>query len=96
MIGSNAIAVMPPTPVNWRKRPVLPLTAGSFLASRLAVPRVLGPSPVTRHAQAVALGFACFPLTAIVSLVYVMNDGGSAEIALVNNDGMLGVTSFAC
>ena len=37
---------------------------------------------------------AYFPLTAIVSLLYVMHDGESAEIALVGNDGMLGVTLF--
>jgi CRP-like cAMP-binding protein len=40
------------------------------------------------------LGYAYFPLTAIVSLLYVMNDGESAEIALVGNDGMLGITLF--
>lgn len=40
------------------------------------------------------LEFAYFPLTAIVSLLYVMNDGESAEIALVGNDGMLGITLF--
>ena len=37
---------------------------------------------------------AYFPATAIVSLLYVMEDGESAEIALVGNDGMLGVTLF--
>jgi CRP-like cAMP-binding protein len=40
------------------------------------------------------LEYAYFPLTAIVSLLYVMNDGESAEIALVGNDGMLGITVF--
>jgi CRP-like cAMP-binding protein len=40
------------------------------------------------------LAHAYFPLDAIVSLLYVMNDGESAEIALVGNDGMLGVTLF--
>ena len=40
------------------------------------------------------LGYAYFPLTAIVSLLYVMQDGESAEIALVGNDGMLGITLF--
>ena len=38
--------------------------------------------------------FAYFPLTAIVSLLYVMDNGESAEIALVGNDGMLGITLF--
>lgn len=40
------------------------------------------------------LAYAYFPLDSIVSLLYVMNDGESAEIALVGNDGMLGVTLF--
>jgi CRP-like cAMP-binding protein len=40
------------------------------------------------------LEYAYFPLDSIVSLLYVMNNGESAEIALVGNDGMLGVTLF--
>lgn len=40
------------------------------------------------------LAFAYFPLDGIVSLLYVMDNGESAEIALVGNDGMLGVTLF--
>jgi CRP-like cAMP-binding protein len=40
------------------------------------------------------LGFAYFPIDAIVSLLYVMDNGESAEIALVGKDGMLGVTLF--
>jgi CRP-like cAMP-binding protein len=42
----------------------------------------------------VELPYAYFPLTAIVSLLYVMHDGESAEIALVGNDGLVGVTLF--
>lgn len=40
------------------------------------------------------LDYAYFPIDAIVSLLYVMQDGESAEIGLVGNDGMLGVTLF--
>jgi CRP-like cAMP-binding protein len=40
------------------------------------------------------LQYAYFPATAIVSLLYVMRNGESAEIALVGNDGLLGVTLF--
>lgn len=36
-----------------------------------------------------------FPITAIVSLLYVMADGASAEIAGIGNEGMLGVPSFS-
>jgi CRP-like cAMP-binding protein len=35
-----------------------------------------------------------FPTTAIISLLYVMNNGESAEIAVVGNDGVLGVSLF--
>jgi CRP-like cAMP-binding protein len=33
-----------------------------------------------------------FPTTCIVSLLYVMEDGASAEIAIVGNEGMVGVS----
>jgi len=35
-----------------------------------------------------------FPTTCIVSLLYVMNDGGSAEIAVIGNDGLVGMSLF--
>ena len=35
-----------------------------------------------------------FPVDAIVSLLYVLDDGASAEIAVVGNDGVLGVALF--
>ena len=38
--------------------------------------------------------YAYFPLTSIVSLLYVMQNGESAEIALVGRDGMFGVSLF--
>src|SRR5664279_796252 len=35
-----------------------------------------------------------FPTTAIVSLLYVLEDGASAEIAVVGNEGILGISLF--
>jgi CRP-like cAMP-binding protein len=35
-----------------------------------------------------------FPVTSIVSLLYVMEDGASAEIAVVGNEGILGISLF--
>jgi CRP-like cAMP-binding protein len=35
-----------------------------------------------------------FPTTSIVSLLYVMQNGASAEIAVVGNEGLLGVSLF--
>ena len=38
--------------------------------------------------------YVYFPTTAIVSLLYVMADGASAEIAIVGNEGILGISLF--
>jgi CRP-like cAMP-binding protein len=35
-----------------------------------------------------------FPTTCIVSLLYVMEDGASAEIAVVGNEGLVGISLF--
>ena len=40
------------------------------------------------------LSHAYFPTTAIVSLLYVTEDGSSAEIAVVGNDGIVGIPLF--
>jgi hypothetical protein len=40
------------------------------------------------------LSHVYFPTTAIVSLLYVMHDGASAEIAVVGNEGVVGVSLF--
>jgi len=41
-----------------------------------------------------AMTHVYFPTTAIVSLLYVMEDGASAEIAVVGNEGLVGVSLF--
>jgi CRP-like cAMP-binding protein len=40
------------------------------------------------------MNFVYFPTTAIVSLLYVMENGASAEIAVVGNDGVVGIALF--
>jgi len=40
------------------------------------------------------LSHVYFPTTAIVSLLYVMEDGASAEIAIVGNEGVVGISLF--
>lgn len=35
-----------------------------------------------------------FPTTAIISLLYVLENGASAEIAIVGNEGILGIALF--
>jgi CRP-like cAMP-binding protein len=46
------------------------------------------------YESGVALTYVYFPITAIVSLLYVMENGASAEIAVVGNEGLVGVSLF--
>jgi CRP-like cAMP-binding protein len=41
-----------------------------------------------------AMTHVYFPTTAIVSMLYVMEDGASAEIAVVGNEGLVGISLF--
>ena len=40
------------------------------------------------------LNYLYFPTTSIVSLLYVMESGASAEIAITGNDGLVGISLF--
>jgi CRP-like cAMP-binding protein len=42
----------------------------------------------------VRMRYVYFPTTCIVSLLYVLEDGASAEIAIVGNEGILGISLF--
>ena len=46
------------------------------------------------HESGDAQRYIYFPIDAIVSLLYVLRDGASAEIAVVGNDGAIGVALF--
>jgi CRP-like cAMP-binding protein len=46
------------------------------------------------YESGVTMSHVFFPTTAIVSLLYVMEDGASAEIAVVGNEGLVGVSLF--
>jgi CRP-like cAMP-binding protein len=55
------------------------------------VPLTLGES---LYESGIALRHVFFPIESIVSLLYVMADGASAEIAVVGNEGVIGVSLF--
>jgi CRP-like cAMP-binding protein len=46
------------------------------------------------YESGITLDYVYFPVTAIVSLLYVMENGSSAEIAVVGNEGIVGVSLF--
>lgn len=46
------------------------------------------------YESGVTLSHAYFPTTSIVSLLYVLENGASAEIAVAGNEGMVGISLF--
>ena len=46
------------------------------------------------YESGITLGHVYFPTTAIISLLYVMENGASAEIAVVGNEGIVGISLF--
>jgi CRP-like cAMP-binding protein len=46
------------------------------------------------HESGRTVGHVYFPTTSIVSLVHILESGASAEIAVVGNEGMVGVSAF--
>jgi CRP-like cAMP-binding protein len=70
----------------------LPASDYQRLASHLElVPMKLGE---VLYESGVQLRYVYFPTTSILSLLYVMEDGASAEIAIVGNEGILGISLF--
>ena len=71
---------------------VLPATDFERLQPHLAlVPLPLGEA---LYESGIVLRHVYFPTDSIVSLLYVMADGASAEIAVVGNEGVIGVSLF--
>lgn len=62
-----------------------------LVADMELVPLALGQ---VLHESGQTMSHAYFPLDCIVSLLYVMKNGESAEIAVVGNEGMIGIALF--
>jgi len=77
------------TPQQNRLLAALPAAEFARLAPHLEhVPLPLGAAIYESGGEQ---GHVYFPASGIVSLLYVMNDGSAAEIAVVGNDGMVGI-----
>jgi len=70
----------------------LPGDAWERLAPHLR--RVELPLGTVLHESGAHMGHAYFPTTAIVSLLYLLEDGDCAEVALVGREGLVGVALF--
>jgi len=86
---------MPIFPPNPRQNHLLAALSES-ISERLFPHLELVPMPLGEalYESGGRLNHVFFPTTAIVSLLYVMEDGASAEIAVVGNDGMVGIALF--
>jgi hypothetical protein len=83
--GSPVAAPPGPKPHQNHLLDALPRRDYERLASHLElIPMALGD---VLYEPGVELRYVYFPTTSIVSLLYVMEDGASAEIAVVGNEG---------
>jgi len=90
--GPNAISGERHSPHQNHLLDALPASDYERLASHLElISMKLGDVLYEPDAQ---LRHVYFPTTSIVSLLYVMENGASAEIAIVGNEGILGVSLF--
>lgn len=85
----------PPNPPNPRQNHLLAVLPESE-CGRLFPHLDLVPLPLGEalYESGGRLNHVYFPTTAIVSLLYVMEDGASAEIAVVGNEGIVGIALF--
>ena len=82
----------PPNPQQNRLLAILHESERERLFQHLElVPMPLGEAIYESGGQ---LSHVYFPTTAIVSLLFVMEDGASAEIAVVGNEGVVGIALF--
>ena len=70
------------------------LAAGSMVRLLPHLERIELPLGTVLYESGEALRHVYFPVDCIVSLLYVLLDGSSAEIAVVGNDGLVGIPLF--
>jgi CRP-like cAMP-binding protein len=81
-----------PSPHQNHLLDALPASDYERVASHLElIPMGLGD---VLYEPSIQMRYVYFPTTSIVSLLYVLEDGASAEIAIVGNEGVLGVSLF--
>ncbi len=90
--GPGVSAPVPESPRQNHLLDALPAAEFDRLAPHLElIPMKLGAVLYEPGAQ---MRYVYFPTTSIVSLLYVLEDGASAEIAIVGNEGILGIALF--
>jgi CRP-like cAMP-binding protein len=95
MLQEVALPDPPGTPLSPRDNRLLAvLPPAEFERLRTQLERVHMPLSEVVYESGSKQDYVYFPTTAIVSLLYVMENGSSAEIAVVGNEGMVGIALF--
>jgi CRP-like cAMP-binding protein len=83
------------SPIDHRKNLLLAALPDTELQRWLPqLEAVVMPLGQVLYESGATLSHVYFPTTAIVSLLYVMENGASAEIAVVGNEGIIGISLF--
>jgi CRP-like cAMP-binding protein len=69
----------------------IPVEKAARVLHQLAVPLPLGK---VLYESGDTMRYVYFPIDSIVSLLYVMESGASAEISVVGNEGLIGISLF--
>jgi CRP-like cAMP-binding protein len=88
----DAVGTFPPGPTENHLLAALPDAEWQRWLPQLE--RVEMPLGQVLYESGGTLSHVYFPTTAIVSLLYVMENGASAEIAVVGNEGIVGISLF--
>jgi CRP-like cAMP-binding protein len=88
----NAVNTLSPDPTENHLLSALPVAEWQRWLPQLE--RVEMPLGQVLYESGGTLSHVYFPTTAIVSLLYVMENGASAEIAVVGNEGIVGISLF--
>lgn len=90
--ANGSVASIPPTPLrNHLLAALSPEVQGRLFPYLELTPLPLGK---VLYESGAVMRHAYFPIDAIVSLIYVMESGASAEISVVGNDGLIGLALF--
>ena len=103
-VTANAVTISPHEERAWPKLGAVPDPKANRLLAALPEPEwqrwrsqlelVELPQGKVLYESGMALGHVYFLTTAIVSLLYVMEDGASAEIAVAGKEGLVGISLF--
>jgi CRP-like cAMP-binding protein len=85
---------MPPAPSTTQNHLLAALPAGEFDRLSADLEPVAMPLGQVLYESGGRQDYVYFPTTCIVSHMYVLRDGASAEIAVVGNEGLIGISIF--